>query len=137
VIVRALCCASLLTTYFTASRQHGTGTALGVGVALPASRRRHHAQIRSGNGRFGLHPALDTGGRGGRSRRYSRVVVNEDRCQGCFMFAMVCPLGAISAHPTKQVAVKCDRCTDREKQGQKGVNSDAGGLESKRSISLL
>jgi len=53
------------------------------------------------------------------------------------MFAMVCPLGAISAHPTKQVAVKCDRCTDREKQGQKGVNSDAGGLESKRSISLL
>jgi len=33
------------------------------------------------------------------------VVVNEDRCQGCFMFAMVCPLGAISAHSTKRVAV--------------------------------
>ena len=65
------------------------------------------------------------------------VVVNEDRCQGCFMFAVVCPLGAISAHPTKRVAVKCDRCTDREKRGQKGVNSDAGGLGSKRSISLL
>lgn len=46
------------------------------------------------------------------------VVVNEDRCQGCFMCAMVCSFGAISAHPTLRVAVKCDRCTDRQALGE-------------------
>jgi len=46
------------------------------------------------------------------------VVVNEDRCQGCFMCAMVCSFGAISAHPTLRVAVKCDRCTDRQSRGE-------------------
>jgi len=53
------------------------------------------------------------------------VVVNEDRCQGCFMCAMVCPFGAISAHPGKRVAVKCDRCTDRQKRGQQPACVDA------------
>ena len=42
----------------------------------------------------------------GRDSDSGAVFVNGDRCQGCFMFAMVCPLGAISAHSTKRVAVK-------------------------------
>ena len=46
------------------------------------------------------------------------VVVDEDRCQGCFMCAMVCSFGAISAHPTLRVAIKCDRCTERQATGQ-------------------
>lgn len=41
------------------------------------------------------------------------VIVNEDRCQGCFMCAMVCPFGAISANTVKRIALKCDRCPDR------------------------
>jgi len=41
------------------------------------------------------------------------VIVLEDRCQGCFMCAMVCPFGAISAHTSKRTALKCDRCPDR------------------------
>jgi carbon-monoxide dehydrogenase iron sulfur subunit len=45
------------------------------------------------------------------------VSVNADRCQGCFMCAMVCPFGAISAHPTAKVAVKCDFCPDRRAKG--------------------
>ena len=45
------------------------------------------------------------------------VVVNEDRCLGCLMCAMVCAFGAISARPTTRVAVKCDRCSDRQKRG--------------------
>jgi carbon-monoxide dehydrogenase iron sulfur subunit len=53
------------------------------------------------------------------------VVVNEDRCQGCFMCAMVCSFGAISAHPTLRVAVKCDRCIDRQKAGQEPACVDA------------
>ena len=53
------------------------------------------------------------------------VVVNEDRCQGCFMCAMVCSFGAISAHPARRVAVKCDRCTDREERGQQPACVDA------------
>ena len=46
------------------------------------------------------------------------VAVNEDRCQGCFMCAMVCSFGAISAHPTLRVAIKCDQCTERQASGQ-------------------
>ncbi len=53
------------------------------------------------------------------------VVVNEGRCLGCLMCAMVCPFGAISAHPAKRVAVKCDRCPDREKRGQQPACVDA------------
>ena len=41
------------------------------------------------------------------------VVVIEDRCQGCFMCAMVCPFGAISVHTAKRTALKCNRCPDR------------------------
>ena len=45
------------------------------------------------------------------------VLVAEDRCQGCFMCAMVCPFGAISVHSVKRTAVKCDRCPDRVNAG--------------------
>jgi len=47
------------------------------------------------------------------------VIVNEDRCMGCFMCAMVCPFGAISLNPEKKVAVKCDFCKPRLKEGGK------------------
>ena len=53
------------------------------------------------------------------------VVVNEARCQGCFMCAMVCAFGAISAHPTLRVAIKCDRCTERQAAGQQPACVDA------------
>ena len=46
------------------------------------------------------------------------VVVDEDRCQGCFMCAMVCQFGAISVDPTRRVVVKCDFCPDRRRQGK-------------------
>lgn len=45
------------------------------------------------------------------------VVVDESRCQGCFMCAMVCSFGAISSHPTRSVAIKCDFCPDRRARG--------------------
>jgi len=71
---------------------------------------------------------------------YSRngvIVIMQGLTQGCFMLAMVCPLGAIRPHPTRPVAVTCDRCPDRGKRGQEGVDADVGGPESKRSVSPL
>ncbi len=46
------------------------------------------------------------------------VAVDEQKCVGCFMCAMVCPFGAVSAHPEKRVAVKCDFCPHRQTEGR-------------------
>ena len=46
------------------------------------------------------------------------VFVNENRCIGCWMCVMVCPFGAVSAGPTYQTALKCDRCPERVEAGQ-------------------
>jgi anaerobic carbon-monoxide dehydrogenase iron sulfur subunit len=46
------------------------------------------------------------------------VYVDQDRCQGCFMCAASCPFGAISAHPTRDIALKCDGCRDRLLRGE-------------------
>jgi len=39
---------------------------------------------------------------------------NDQTCVGCWMCIMACPYGAINQHPTEKVALKCDRCKDRE-----------------------
>jgi carbon-monoxide dehydrogenase iron sulfur subunit len=46
------------------------------------------------------------------------VIVNENRCMGCWMCAMVCPFGAITADPMKKVALKCDLCKSRLREGR-------------------
>lgn len=51
------------------------------------------------------------------------VLVEPRRCIACGMCAMVCPFDAITYHPLAVapekalVAVKCDRCIDRQRQG--------------------
>jgi len=61
----------------------------------------------------------------GRNPDSGAVVVNESRCLGCLMCAMVCPFGAISAHSAKKVAVKCDRCSERQALGEQPACVDA------------
>ena len=46
------------------------------------------------------------------------VYVDQDRCQGCFMCAASCPFGSIAAHPTRDIALKCNGCRDRVIGGQ-------------------
>lgn len=46
-----------------------------------------------------------------------KVSVNEDRCIGCFMCGMVCPFGAISVMKPQKVALSCDLCSSRLKEG--------------------
>jgi len=38
------------------------------------------------------------------------VLCDQDKCVGCWMCIMVCPLGAISRGADRQVASKCDLC---------------------------
>ncbi len=53
-----------------------------------------------------------------READFGAVQVNDEKCMGCFMCAMVCPFGAISAHSEKKIAVKCDFCTSRLRAGE-------------------
>lgn len=42
------------------------------------------------------------------------VTQDTDRCIGCWMCVMVCPYGVVGRLQERRVAVKCDRCPDRE-----------------------
>ncbi len=45
----------------------------------------------------------------------TRVVSHDaERCIGCWMCTMVCPYGVIGRAREQRVAVKCDRCPDRD-----------------------
>ncbi len=52
------------------------------------------------------------------------VVVNADKCITCAMCAMVCPFDVITFYPSheavldKAVAIKCDHCPDRQREGR-------------------
>lgn len=46
------------------------------------------------------------------------VIVDEQRCMGCWMCAIACPLGAVTVSPEHKVAVKCDLCGSRLKNGR-------------------
>lgn len=42
------------------------------------------------------------------------VLVNEEKCVGCWMCAMACPFGAVRCRMDTHLALKCDLCPDRE-----------------------
>lgn len=50
-------------------------------------------------------------------RELERVSVNKDRCIGCFMCAMACPFGAIYVRRPQRIALKCDICGSRLREG--------------------
>lgn len=53
-----------------------------------------------------------------REKGEKAVTINEDRCIGCNMCAMVCPFGAIKLSRIKPIVSKCDLCRDRVKKGK-------------------
>ena len=45
----------------------------------------------------------------------TRVVSHDaEKCIGCWMCTMVCPYGVIGRQKEQRVAIKCDRCPDRD-----------------------
>jgi len=42
------------------------------------------------------------------------VIHREDRCVGCWTCLMVCPYGVVGRRQEQRIAVKCDRCPERE-----------------------
>lgn len=52
---------------------------------------------------------------GAMRRVNNRVVLDDERCMGCMMCAMLCPFGAISANDGSKSPVKCDHCAMLEK----------------------
>ncbi|MFC1906280.1 4Fe-4S dicluster domain-containing protein [Chloroflexota bacterium] len=43
-----------------------------------------------------------------------RVMVDEDKCAGCWMCILVCPFGAIKQDLVQRKAVRCDLCQDED-----------------------
>ena len=39
------------------------------------------------------------------------LIVDEDKCIGCKMCEIACPVGAVSVNPEKRVAMKCTLCS--------------------------
>ncbi|ASJ10029.1 formate dehydrogenase [Thermococcus sp. P6] len=46
------------------------------------------------------------------------VVLEEDKCIGCYMCSAVCPYAIPIVDPIREVAVKCDLCADRRREGK-------------------
>lgn len=59
-----------------------------------------------------------------RAQDIETVLIDPDKCINCASCAMACPFGVIRFHydlvapPSKQVAVKCDNCYERQSQGK-------------------
>lgn len=46
------------------------------------------------------------------------VIIDSDRCIGCYSCLMVCPFGAVTVSPASEKAFKCDSCIDRLRAGE-------------------
>ncbi len=53
-----------------------------------------------------------------RDQASGAILLDEGRCIGCWMCALVCPFGAISSIGEPAKALKCDFCRDRRQQGK-------------------
>jgi carbon-monoxide dehydrogenase iron sulfur subunit len=42
------------------------------------------------------------------------VIQRDERCVGCWTCMMVCPYGVVGRKREQKIAVKCDRCQDRD-----------------------
>jgi carbon-monoxide dehydrogenase iron sulfur subunit len=60
-------------------------------------------------------PCLDACKSGAMHRDESgAILIERDRCVGCWMCIMVCPYGVVAMDGDKKAALKCDLCADSE-----------------------
>lgn len=49
-----------------------------------------------------------------REEEHGKIILNQDRCVGCWMCVMVCPFGVINVYLEAKKADKCDQCAFME-----------------------
>lgn len=53
------------------------------------------------------------------------ILLDEGKCIGCLACARVCPFGAVRLDASRRVAVKCDFCFERVRQGRQPACTEA------------
>ena len=122
IFVRLDRCMGCRSCQLACATEHSTAKTL-FGALAEAPRPRYRLYVERGDGRnvpltcrhCDPAPCLEACIAGAISRDDRGMVVHrEDRCVGCWTCLMVCPYGVIGRKQEQRIAVKCDRCPDRD-----------------------
>ena len=122
ILVRLDRCVGCRSCQLACATEHSTAQTL-AGAVAETPRPRYRLYIERADSRnvpltcrhCDPAPCLEACIAGAISRDSRGMVVHrEDRCVGCWTCLMVCPYGVVGRKQEQRIAVKCDRCPDRD-----------------------